>query len=230
MIKNKKILAIIPARGGSKGIPKKNIIDFCGQPMIAYSINAARQSKYADKILISSDSEEILSISERYGAQIIKRPEELAQDRSKMDDAIKHVLATLEQNEQFRPDFIVLLQPTSPLRTAETIDKAVEAFSEVADNFDSLIPLFPVTGKIGVIKDGAYKKLQGEPGKQRQELESYYKECGTIFIFKPDLINAGKFYGDRIYPFIIEREAEAVDIDNFDDLEYAKYFKIKMNK
>lgn len=230
MAKNRKILALIPARGGSKGIPKKNIIDFCGQPMIFYSINAARQSKYVDKIVVSSDSAEILSVAEKYGAQTVKRPEELAQDTSKMDDAIKHVLTTLAQDDGFKPDLIVLLQPTSPLRTTETIDKAIEVFNENSDNFDSLIPLYPVSGKIGVIKDGAYKKLQGGSGKQRQELVSYYKECGTIFIFKPEVINAGKFYGDRIYPFIIEREEEAVDIDNFDDLEYAKYLNSKTKK
>ncbi len=230
MIKNKKILAIIPARGGSKGIPQKNIIDFLGKPMIAYSIEAARQARYVDRVVVSSDSAEILSVAEKYGAEIVKRPDELAQDTSKIDDAIKHVLETLEESDGYSPDFIVLLQPTSPLRMAETIDKAVAAFSENPDNFDSLIPLYPVSGKIGVIKDGVYKKLQGEPGEQRQELANYYKECGTIFIFKSDVINAGKFYGDRIYPFIVECEAEAVDIDNFDDLEYAKYLNSKTNK
>ena len=114
MYNNKKILAIIPARGGSKSIPKKNIVDLNGQPLISYSINTARQSKYLDRTIVSSDDAEILAVAEKYGAETVTMPEELAQDNSSMLGALKNSLEVLFAKDGFRPDLIVLLQPTSP--------------------------------------------------------------------------------------------------------------------
>ena len=225
MYDNKKILAIIPARGGSKSIPKKNIIDLNGQPLISYSINTARQSKYLDRTIVSSDDAEILAVAEKYGAETVKRPAELAQDNSSMLGALKHTLEVLAAKDNFRPDYIVLLQPTSPLRTAKTVDSAIEAFAAKADEFDFLMPLHEIESKVGRIKDGRYFPLTHQVGKQRQELEPLYQECGTIFIFKPDVIEKSEQgFGERIFPFIIESEEEASDIDCYEDLEMASYY------
>ena len=122
---NKTFLAIIPARGGSKRLPRKNILDLCGKPLISWSIEAALKSKYISKVVVSSDDEEILNISSNFGADIIKRPYELANDTATTFDTVKH---TIDNFENY--DYIVLLQPTSPLRNENQIDEAIELLEE----------------------------------------------------------------------------------------------------
>jgi len=119
--KDKTFLAIIPARGGSKRLPRKNILELNGKPLIAWSIEAGLKSKYVDKVVVSSDDKEILEYSQYYGADTIKRPDNLASDTSTSFDAIKHTIDNVDKY-----DYVVLLQPTSPLRTAEQIDDAIE--------------------------------------------------------------------------------------------------------
>ena len=122
---NKTFLAIIPARGGSKRLPRKNLLDLCGKPLIAWSIESALKSKYISKVIVSSDDEEILQISLNFGATVIKRPDELASDTATTFDAIEHTIKSLEKY-----DYVVLLQPTSPLRDEKHIDKAIELLEE----------------------------------------------------------------------------------------------------
>jgi len=126
MYKSKKTLAVILARGGSKGLPGKNIIPLKGRPLIAWTITAALEAKLIDRVVVSSDSVDILAVAKRYGADTIKRPKKLATDQIRPELAIQHVLATLRKNESYIPELLILLQPTSPLRTAEDIDNAVE--------------------------------------------------------------------------------------------------------
>lgn len=216
-----KILAIIPARGGSQSIPKKNIALLAGKPLISYTIKAAQQSKYIDKTVVSSDDEEILSAAQAEGAEPIKRPGELANNTSKMDQAMKHALAELKKQD-CEPDLIVLLQPTSPLRSVGTIDGAIAAFIKNQDKFDSLIPLAPTSNKVGTIEGQAFKPKY-PAGAQRQELEALYYDCGTIHIFKPKLINQGDFFGKNIFAFPIPWP-ESLDIDTPDDIALAEYY------
>lgn len=132
MYKNKTFLAIIPARGGSKRLPRKNVLDLCGKPLITWSIEAGLNSKYIDKVVVSSDDDEILEISRKFGAETIKRPDELASDTATTFDAIKHTIDNLEKY-----DYIVLLQPTSPLRDQKHIDEAIELLVE--KNADAVV-------------------------------------------------------------------------------------------
>ena len=223
MIQNKKIIAIIPARGGSKGIPKKNIKPFCGKPLIFWTIKIAKESKYIDDFVVSTDDGEIAEISKRYKARVIKRPKKLARDDSLVNDAISHALNFLEEKEgKFFP-IVVLLQPTSPLRKLRTVESAIETFLERSDDYDSLIPLHPIEGKMGKIKKDYYLPdyILGSP---RQELEKAYRECGTVFVFKTHLAKKGKMFGKKILPFIIKSGEEAIDIDNLDDFKQAEYF------
>ncbi|MBC8555357.1 MAG: acylneuraminate cytidylyltransferase family protein, partial [Candidatus Brocadiales bacterium] len=126
MINNKRILAIIPARGGSKRLPRKNILDLAGKPPIAWSIEAALGSKYIDRVIVSTDDEEIAGISRKYGADVpFMRPNKLATDESSSVDVVLHVINTLKEKGR-ESEYIMLLQPTSPLRTMENIDEAVE--------------------------------------------------------------------------------------------------------
>lgn len=120
------ILAIIPARGGSKGIPKKNIRLFASKPLIAYTITAARHSRFLNRIMVSTDSHAIADVSRRLGAEVpFLRPPDLARDTSEVSDAVLHLVKKLKKEGQYQPEYIVLLQPTSPLRTAADIDGAL---------------------------------------------------------------------------------------------------------
>ena len=128
MINHQKILALIPARGGSKGIPRKNIIGLCGRPLIGYTIEAGLKSRYIDTVMVSTDDREIAEVSRACGAEVpFLRPAELASDTAKTIDAVLHAVRTLrEAGKAF--DVLVLLQPTEPLRTAEDIDAALEKY------------------------------------------------------------------------------------------------------
>ena len=125
-LKNKKIIALIPARGGSKSIPKKNIIDLGGYPLIAYSIAAAKLSKFISRVIVSTDSEEIVKISKSYGAEVpFMRPKKISGDRALDIEFFMHALEWLEKNEGYVPDLIVHLRPITPARESNLIDKAI---------------------------------------------------------------------------------------------------------
>ena len=139
MLKNKKILAIIPARGGSKGLPGKNIKKLAGKPLIAWTIDQAKKSKYIDKLIVSTDSKEIAEISKKYGAEIpFLRSKKLAQDNSSIYDVIFDAINWFKKNN-IDFDLIILLEPTSPLRENNDIDNAVELFINNWDKANSLV-------------------------------------------------------------------------------------------
>ena len=222
MYKNHYILGIIPARGGSKGIPRKNLALLDGRPLISHSITAAKRSKFLDAVVVSSDSDEILAVAAGDGAECIRRPDSLGRDTSPMEGALLHAIREVNRRG-FVPDFVALLQPTSPFRTTETIDRAIKEFID-APGFDALASLVRITPKLGRIVRGRYVPVTAM-GKQRQELPEWYKECGTIFVFKAKRILAGKpLFGKRILPLAIEHEREALDIDTPADLALADYF------
>lgn len=216
------ILGFIPARGGSIRIPKKNLRKLNGKPLVSYSIELALKSKLIDKVVVSSDDEEILRVSKKYKAEVIKRPKKFATRNSKLDSGINHALGKLKK-DNYVPKVVVVFQPTGPLRKLETVENAIKEFLTKGNNFDSLMPLHPISGKIGVLKKGRYVSVI-KPGKQSHEVPDWYKECGTVFVFRPEVIASGKFYGDRIYPFIIRSKKEALDIDNLDDFKLAEFY------
>ena len=219
---NKTFLAIIPARGGSKRLPRKNILDLCGKPLISWSIEAALKSKYISKVVVSSDDEEILNISSNFGADIIKRPYELANDTATTFDAIKHTINNLEKY-----DYIVLLQPTSPLRNEKHIDEAIELLEEKqADAIVSVCemdhsPLWSNT----LPKDGNMKNFLRDEvlNKRSQDLEKYYRLNGAVYICKTDklLENKSFFLKDNIFAYIMDRKS-SIDIDEEIDFLFAQ--------
>ena len=139
MINNKKIIGIILARDGSKRLPNKNILPFVGKPLIAWTIIVAKKSKYIDRIIVSTDSEKIAKVSKQYGAEYIKRPGALASDTATSEDALLYVLETLTK----KYDYFIYLQPTSPLRTTQHIDEALEIF-EKSPSAETLISVTEV--------------------------------------------------------------------------------------
>lgn len=219
---NKTFLAIIPARGGSKRLPRKNILDLCGKPLISWSIEAALKSKYISKVVVSSDDEEILNISSNFGADIIKRPYELANDTATTFDAIKHTIDNLEKY-----DYIILLQPTSPLRNVKHIDEAIELLEEKqADAIVSVCemehsPLWSNT----LPNDGNMRDFLREEilNKRSQDLEKYYRLNGAVYICKTDklLENKSFFLKDNIFAYIMDRKS-SIDIDEEIDFLFAE--------
>ena len=222
MYTNKTFLAIIPARGGSKRLPRKNVLDLCGKPLIAYTIEAALKSKYINKVIVSSDDEEILNISSNFGADILKRPYELANDTATTFDAIKH---TIDNFENY--DYIVLLQPTSPLRNENQIDEAIELLEEKqADAIVSVCemdhsPLWSNT----LPKNGNMNNFLRDEvlNKRSQDLEKYYRLNGAIYICKTEnlLENKSFFLKDNIFAYIMDRKS-SIDIDEELDFLFAE--------
>jgi CMP-N,N'-diacetyllegionaminic acid synthase len=229
MYKEKTFLAIIPARGGSKRLPRKNILDLNGKPLIAYTIEASLNSKYIDKVIVSSDDKEILKISENYGANVIKRPDYLASDTATSFDAIVH---TIENTEKY--DFIIFLQPTSPLRTYKHIDESIELLDQ--KNADAIVsvcemdhsPLWANTLDDSLVMN---KFLREEViNKRSQDLERLFRLKGANYLCqtKSLLENKGFFLSKSIYAYKMNRES-SIDIDEEIDLLLARFYKSLYN-
>ena len=225
MIGDKKVLALIPARGGSKGIPHKNIIDLCGRPLIEYSISAARSSKYIDRVIVSTDDAEIAKVSGESGADVpFLRPAELAGDNSRTVDAVLHAINQLKaQGEEYH--ILVLLQPTQPLRTSEDVDKAIEKFIE--SNCQDLVSVSPVDDNPLLIRSIENDKLipliNASSTCRRQDMPAYYRVNGCIYINLIDELNESTSFNDNTVPFVMSRE-HSVDIDEMKDLYIAEYY------
>ena len=228
-MKNRTFLAIIPARGGSKRLPRKNVLDLNGKPLIAWSIEAGVKSSYINKVLVSSDDSEILEISKQYGAETIIRPDELASDTATTFDAIKH---SIENSEPY--DYVVLLQPTSPLRDTKQINEAIDLLIE--KNADAIVsvcemdhsPLWSNTLDDSLSMEGFLKNEV--LNKRSQDLETYYRLNGAIYICKTEklLEEESFFLKENIFAYVMDRES-SIDIDEEIDFRIAKtiYFKEK---
>ncbi|MGE4398764.1 MAG: acylneuraminate cytidylyltransferase family protein [Campylobacterales bacterium] len=229
----KNFLAVIPARGGSKGIVNKNISQLHGKPLIAWTIEAALNSNSIDSVCVSSDCDEILRIANQYGIECIKRPTELATDEAPTEPTVSHALDYLsKKGSNF--DSIVLLQPTSPLRDSADIDNAISDF--ISHDADSLISVYEPSHspyKMFTLSKNGY--LQGlvdnkTPFMRRQALPRAYMPNGAIYIVKADLFLKNKsFFTDKTIPFSMSPD-KSIDIDSHNDLDICenilrKYFE-----
>lgn len=231
MVERREVLAIIPARGGSKSIPRKNIRNFAGYPLIAYSIAAGKAAKNVTRLLVSTDDEEIASIAKDYGAEIpFLRPTELSQDDTPDLPVFQHALAWLEENEGYHPDILVQLRPTSPLRRTIHIDHAVQRLLEhpEADSVRTVCVPFQNPYKMWRIgEDGFLHTLltfdMPEPyNLPRQALPDVYWQTGYVDAAWTDTIQGkNSMTGDNILPLIIGAE-EWIDIDSPDDWRRAE--------
>ena len=221
MYKNKTFLAVIPARGGSKRLPRKNLLELCGKPLIGWSIEAGLKNKYVDKVVVSSDDDEIINISKKFGADTIKRPSALATDKATTFDTIKHAL---ENTGKY--DYLLLLQPTSPLRDAKHIKESIEMLEE--KNADAIIgvsevehsPLWSNT----LEKDNSMHNFIKEKLKniRSQDLEKYFRVNGAIYLCKIDRLIQEKsfFLSANIYAYKM-KNMDSIDIDEEIDFDLA---------
>ena len=220
-LKSLKILALIPARGGSKGIPRKNIIDICGKPLIYWTIQLAKRSKYINRVIVSTDSSEIAEISKLHGAEIpFIRPDEISQDNSTDLEVFKHSLSWLEKKDKYTPDLVVHLRPTGPARYINIIDDAIEKLSKDL-SFDCLrsvslssqtaykmwqienSELISIGNKLGVIESHSAP---------RQALPKTYWQNGYVDIVRPKTIfKQESMTGKKVMPFLTIHKSNDLD-------------------
>ena len=219
------IISIIPARGGSKGIPRKNIKLLNGKPLISYSIDASNSCSLIDDTYVSTEDAEISEISKGNNAEVIERPDELAGDDSSSIDVILHVLDYLENKGEL-PDLFVLLQPTSPLRTSEDIEASINSFLE--SDCDSLVSVCELDHRSLLnfsLEDGFLVQNNNESlfNSRRQDIPTHYSLNGAIYITTPEFIRKNKsFYSDKTIPHVMSKE-KSIDIDTYFDFKLAEF-------
>jgi N-acylneuraminate cytidylyltransferase len=182
-------IAIIPARGGSKGIPKKNIIDVAGQPLVAWSIQQAKNSQLVDIVFVSTDDDEIANVARTFGAEIIKRPDEFATDISSSEDALLHAIDYIDRKKAIQIDIVIFLQATSPIRDNYDIDKAIRKY--LSKKADSLFSCTQIKDHFIWEKRGSdYYSVNYDyrNRKPRQAIKPKYLENGSIYVCKPELL------------------------------------------
>ena len=180
-----RVCAIIPARGGSKGVSRKNVRLLAGKPLIAHTIEHALGARFVTRVIVSTDDDEIASVSKEYGAEVVKRPAELATDTATSESALKHVLDHLRGVEGYTPDLVVFLQCTSPVRTSRDIDRAAQLLLD--KGADSLVSVTPWHGLNWACEDREAKSVTFDyrHRPRRQDMRQEFRENGSIFIFKP---------------------------------------------
>ena len=223
-----KILSIIPARGGSKGIPRKNIVPLAGKPLLAWTIEASLKSQFIDKTIVSSEDKEILEIAEKFGAEPIKRPKFLATDKALPEPMVYQVLEYLKKKQNYIPDILIYLQSTSPLRDNNDIDEALKLF--VNSKATALIAVSKIDKKYlktfildkkGFLK-GAINNYY--PFMNRQSLPEIFLPNGAIYLIKrKTFLKTRQLFSDKTIPFIMPLE-RSLDIDNRKDLREAENY------
>jgi N-acylneuraminate cytidylyltransferase len=213
------VLTIIPARGGSKGIPLKNIQPILGKPMLAYSIEHAKLSPSVDRVVVSTDSEAIASVASAYGAEVIWRPAQISTDTASSEAALLHALDYLRDTEAYEPELVVFLQATSPIRQADDIEKSIHTLR--AEGADSLFSACRVHGFVWRLEGGELRSLSYDYRERvrRQDAPEDLLENGSIYVFKPWVLRTfnnrlgGKIAVYRMHPL------DSFQVDEPDDLE-----------
>jgi len=222
------MLAIIPARGGSKGLPGKNIMELNGKPLIAWTIEAAFKSQFIDNVIVSTDDKKIADISLNSGASIpFMRPANLADDKALAIDVYFYTINRLFENTGVMHDSFVVLQPTSPLRKSDDIDNAINIFRQMdADSVISVVESpHPIEWTKKIDEDGVLRYFfsDGVANKNRQDNAVTYIPNGAIFIFKTEFLKIHyTYYSEKTYPYIMPRE-RSVDIDDIIDFKFAEF-------
>jgi CMP-N,N'-diacetyllegionaminic acid synthase len=224
MIEDKKILALIPARGGSKGLPGKNIRKLCGKPLIAWPIDLAKASRYIDSTIVSTDAADIAEVARSHGADVIMRPAELASDTAIVADVIRHVLSVLDGSQE-RYDYIVLLEATSPMRTLAMIDECIEKLARAGTDSVATFQLAdPPPSRLWKIEGDSVKPFMegADPWLPRQQQVQAHRLNGMVYGFDVAAFRASKantlFVGTVA---AVVTDTVCVDIDTLEDFELA---------
>ncbi|MBR2123721.1 MAG: acylneuraminate cytidylyltransferase family protein [Acetobacter sp.] len=227
MIRNKKILAIIPARGGSKGIPRKNIKEFLGKPLIAWTIMEAKKSQYINKCVVSTEDVEIKQVAEKWGGEVLERPMNLALDNTPGVESVIHAIEAFPNY-----DYVVLLQPTSPLRTVNDIDGCIKytidhnAINCVSVTISMISPYWMYSKKEDSFMQ-ALLPIDKKLWYQRQKLPTVYQLNGAIYIVTPDFVKREKtLVGNHFLGYEMPKD-RSYDIDDPEDFVLCEYLMSK---
>ena len=235
MINGKSVLAIIPARGGSKGLPGKNIKELCGNPLIAWSIEAAKACSSIDKVMVSTDDDQIANVAKKYGAEVpFTRPPELASDTASTIDVIFHAINWLKEHEDYRPEYILLLQPTSPLRSRKDINGAIQMLKDKearavvsvceTDHHPWWSNILPEDGNM---KDFLRPEILN---KRRQDLPVFYRLNGAIYLADTDYLHeCNGFLGLETFAYVMPKN-RSIDIDAEMDFKLASLLMEKQKR
>ena len=215
-----KYITVIPARGGSKRFPGKNIHSLNGSPLICHSIEYSLRNSNVVGTYVSTDAEDIKSISKSAGAEIIDRPEELAGDYATTASAMKHAVQNLMDNG-VKFDFVVLLQATNPLRPKNLLKEAIDIIEQ--EKNDSLFTVNRSEKKLGKIIDGKFVPWNYKFGMRSQDMDPLYYENGLLYITSKELLLQEIIEGPTAYPMIVDHPFGEVDIDTIEDFHYAEY-------
>lgn len=221
-----KTIAIIPARGGSKRLPEKNILGFGGIPLLAHSILYAKaNANIIDAVYVSTDDATVKQIALQYGAQVIDRPSVLSGDTEQTVTALKHALEVLDDSQI---ENVVLLQPTNPLRPVLLLRDCFEAFQK--SDCDSLFTVTQSHQKLGKINNHTFVPFNYEIGQRSQDLDPLFFENGLLYISKASLVLNNTIISDNAFPYEVNHIFATVDIDTQDDLDYAEYLINKSSR
>lgn len=220
-------IAIIPARGGSKRLPGKNIKNLAGKPMIAWTIEAAIESQVFDHVFVSTDDEKIAEVARNAGAQVpFLRPEKLASDEATTNDVVTHLVEWVESEYNQQVSTIAILQPTSPLRNAQHIKEAMQLMEEKSAK--AVVSVCEVEYSIQfcntLSKDGSMDGfIKPENLKRTQDLEPYYRLNGAIYLFERNYVNRlGELYSEGTYAYLMLASV-SVDVDTLEDFKLLEY-------
>lgn len=217
-------LAIIPARGGSKGIPRKNLRLLAGKPLISYAIEATLQSERVNRVIVSSDDSDIIKVSKQYGSEIVRRPAEISGDKASSELALIHVLNYLKKNENYIPDFTVLVQCTSPLILPDDIDGTFQAL--LNENSDTALAVFPFHGFIwekDLDNNAIAVNHDSSMRLRRQDLTPQYQETGAVYVMKTkEFISAKNRFFGKIAVYVMPPE-RSIEINDYIEFEIAEH-------
>lgn len=219
-----KYLVVIPARGGSKGIPRKNIFPLAGKPLLEYAIECICDVQFDGDVVVSTDDELIADVASRYNkVTVIRRPKEISGDTASTEAALIHALGIMEENTGQTYDAVITLQPTSPLRTSETIQKFLKAYEKAADRYDAMLTLSEDRSDFWIKKeDGSYGRLFPEAPRRRQEREPLYVENSAIYVTrKESLLESRSVLGNNVNGYVID-PVEGIDINEISDIALAE--------
>lgn len=216
-----KYITVIPARGGSKRFPGKNIYPLGGKPLLVHSILYSQRVLPDVEVYVSTDNEEIAQVAREYGAGVIERPEELSGDLCSTDSAMQHAaIELLSKGKEF--DYTILLQATNPLRPDEMMKEAIEIIE--SGKYDSLFTVSPLVKKLGHLTNGQFVPCNFVFGQRSQDMELLYFENGLLYISHRDILLEGTIRGKSLYPQIVDHPLGALDIDTKEDFEYIEYY------
>lgn len=210
-------LAVIPARGGSKGLPRKNLAPLAGVPLLVHTIRAAQAARSLDRTVVSTDDAEIAAVAREAGAEVVERPAALAGDDSRTEEALTHAVEALGEP---RPAIVVTLEPTSPLRTARLIDECVALLE--AKGAASVLTVTEDRSVFGRLEDGRFRHLEPGQPRLRQLREPLYRESSTVYVTRTEsLVTGGSVLAEPVYAVVVSPE-EAVDVNSELDLLVAE--------